>query len=151
MNCPEAASARCVCLRLAHDGEQNVRGNVPKTVASVHRVVCRWCCTKRNVGAFLNQNAGTEFAYPTSLDSEGTYIWHLRLNAPYTGIMVRTVVVKFSLSPGSIRLKIAPWTEPTSLVTAVFNDAAITSVNEYAEEQLIDLDLPWDIIGFDSR
>lgn len=58
-------------------------------------------------------------------------------------------VVEFELTPNRIRLRVAPWEEPASWTQAVFCNAAMISLDQYAEEGE-ELDLPWDIIGFDS-
>jgi hypothetical protein len=58
-------------------------------------------------------------------------------------------VVEFSLTPGRIRLRVAPWDDPTTSVQAVFSNARFSSLDQYADKG-DDLDLPWDIIGFDS-
>ena len=58
-------------------------------------------------------------------------------------------VFEFALAPKCMRLRVAPWEEPASWVQAVFFDAKLASVEEYADEE-DGLDLPWDIIGFDS-
>jgi hypothetical protein len=58
-------------------------------------------------------------------------------------------IFEFTLAPGYIRLRAAPWEEPKVWVLAVFADARLAYVEEYADDGE-DLDLPWDIIGFDS-
>lgn len=58
-------------------------------------------------------------------------------------------VVEFELTPKTICLRVAPWEEPASWAQAVFCNAAIISLDQYADETG-ELDLPWDIIGFDS-
>ena len=58
-------------------------------------------------------------------------------------------VVEFSLEPGYIRLRVAPWEELAAWVVAVFPNAKLTSVEAYADEIDV-LVLPWDIIAFDS-
>jgi hypothetical protein len=58
-------------------------------------------------------------------------------------------LIEFSLLPGCIRLRVAPWEEPAAWVQAEFANARFSSLDQYAD-QGEDLDLPWDIIGFDS-
>jgi hypothetical protein len=58
-------------------------------------------------------------------------------------------VIEFGLTPGRVRLRVAPWEDPTESVQAVFNNAKFSSLDNYADKGA-DLDLPWDIIGFDS-
>ncbi len=53
------------------------------------------------------------------------------------------------LRPGFLRLRLASWSEPEAWVQAVFANMKLFSVNEYAD-QSDELDLPWDIVGFDS-
>jgi hypothetical protein len=45
---------------------------------------------------------------------------------------------------------VAPWERLGSLVIAEFTEAKITSIEVYADDT-DDLNLPWDIIGFDSH
>lgn len=58
-------------------------------------------------------------------------------------------VTEFSVSPGVVRLRLAPWAGRIVHTTAVFLDARVTSAEVYADPG--DLDPPWDIIGFDSE
>jgi hypothetical protein len=58
-------------------------------------------------------------------------------------------VIEFSLVPGFILLRVAPWDEPTAWVKAGFANARFSSLDQYANKGE-ELDLPWDIIGFDS-
>ena len=58
-------------------------------------------------------------------------------------------VIELNLAPRCIRLRVAPWTDETAWVLALFHNVKLASLEEYAEGQ--DFDLPWDIIGFDSH
>lgn len=58
-------------------------------------------------------------------------------------------VFEFILAPGIVHVRLAPWSEPEASVQAVFANSKLSSVDEYADE-IGELDLPWDIIGFDS-
>jgi hypothetical protein len=58
-------------------------------------------------------------------------------------------VIEFFLKPGYVRLRLAPWSEPEAWVQAGFANAKLASVETYGHEG-DELDLPWDIIGFDS-
>jgi hypothetical protein len=57
-------------------------------------------------------------------------------------------VCEFMLSPGVVRLRLAPWEGPRVATVATFHDARIKSVETYADSP-DELELPWDIIGFD--
>ncbi len=57
-------------------------------------------------------------------------------------------VVGFKLSENRITIQVAPWTQLEAKTTTEFSEAKITSVDVYAEEG-DELNLPWDIIGFD--
>ena len=61
-------------------------------------------------------------------------------------------VIEFSLVPGSIMLRATPWDKPAEWVKAVFENARFFSLDQYPDkgDKGEDLDLPWDIIGFDS-
>jgi hypothetical protein len=58
-------------------------------------------------------------------------------------------VLEFTPGEGNILLRVAPWVDLSAWVEAVFANAKCTSVDEYPDE-VDGLDLPWDIIGFDS-
>jgi hypothetical protein len=58
-------------------------------------------------------------------------------------------VFEFNLAPGCIRLRVAPWADPSASVEAVFTNARFSSLDQYADTGEA-LDLPWDILGFDS-
>lgn len=57
-------------------------------------------------------------------------------------------VFEFALSPGVVRLRVSPWEGPHVETVADFNEALLTSSESYPDDPG-DLDLPWDIIGFD--
>ncbi len=57
-------------------------------------------------------------------------------------------VSEFALSPGVVRLRLAPWEGPSVSTVATFHDARLVSVDAYADGPE-DLELPWDVIGFD--
>lgn len=59
-------------------------------------------------------------------------------------------VVKIGQSEKRLVMSVAPWEQLGSAVTARFLDARITSVDVYADDPE-DLNLPWDIIGFDCH
>ena len=58
-------------------------------------------------------------------------------------------VVEITLAEKRLVMSVAPWEQLASLVSAEFTEATITSLEVYADGP-DDLDLPWDIIGFDS-
>ena len=58
-------------------------------------------------------------------------------------------VVAFNLSEKRLVVSVTPWTDLLSVVIADFPEAGITSMDVYADGH-DDLNLPWDIIGFDS-
>lgn len=58
-------------------------------------------------------------------------------------------VFEFNLSSDRITITVAPWVNSEAKVNAVFNHAKINYVSEYSDKH-DPLDLPWDIIGFDS-
>ena len=58
-------------------------------------------------------------------------------------------VTEFAVSPGVIRVCVAPRVGPRVRTTAVFRGARVTSVEVYPTDPG-DLDPPWDVIGFDS-
>jgi hypothetical protein len=57
-------------------------------------------------------------------------------------------VTEFTVSPGTLRLRLTPWEGP-GYTDAVFGEARLTSVECYPLNHS-DLDPPWDVIGFDS-
>ena len=57
-------------------------------------------------------------------------------------------VAEFTARPGVIRLRLVPWEGPRIHTVAVFGEARLTSVEAYPSAPG-DLDLPWDVIGFD--
>ena len=58
-------------------------------------------------------------------------------------------VVEVSLSANRLILTVAPWVDLSSVKVAEFLESKITSVEVYAVDA-DELNLPWDIIGFDS-
>ena len=56
-------------------------------------------------------------------------------------------VSEFTVSPGVVRLRLAPGEGPGHTV-AVFGEARLTSVEAYPRAPE-DLDLPWDVVGID--
>ena len=58
-------------------------------------------------------------------------------------------VVSLALTQDKLLLTVAPWGELGSPFSAEFPELKITSLEVYPDEP-IDLNLPWDIIGFDS-
>jgi hypothetical protein len=59
-------------------------------------------------------------------------------------------VTEFTASPGGVRLRLVPWEGPRVETVAVFGEARLTSVETYPDSP-DDLDLPWDVIGFDCE
>ncbi len=59
-------------------------------------------------------------------------------------------VVGITLAVGRIGVQVAPWGNLGAVVTAEFPQASVTSLDLYAGESH-DLNLPWDIIGFDCH
>ena len=57
-------------------------------------------------------------------------------------------VVAFTVSPGTVRLHLAPWAGSQVHTHAVFGEARLTSVEAYPDDHR-PLDPPWDVIGFD--
>lgn len=57
-------------------------------------------------------------------------------------------VVGFSQMQDSIRVMVAPWERLGEAREAVFHRARITSIDVYADDD-DDLNIPWDIIGFE--
>ena len=57
-------------------------------------------------------------------------------------------VVEFAMSPGVIRLHLAPWAGLQVHTYAVFGEVRLTSVEAYPDDRR-PLDPPWDVIGFD--
>lgn len=57
-------------------------------------------------------------------------------------------VVGMNLSAGRLVLEVAPWHQLQAKTTAAFPEAKITSLDAYADDA-DDLNMPWDIIGFD--
>jgi hypothetical protein len=57
-------------------------------------------------------------------------------------------VVGFQLFESRITIQVAPWAQLEARITAEFSEAKITSLDVYADDP-DDLNLPWDIIGFD--
>jgi hypothetical protein len=60
-----------------------------------------------------------------------------------------SAVVAVALVEKQILISIAPWEQLSLAVSAQFEEAMITSLEVYADSP-DDLNLPWDIIGFDS-
>jgi hypothetical protein len=58
-------------------------------------------------------------------------------------------VVEITLAEKRVLVSVAPWERLASVVTAEFMEAKIASIEVYADGSE-DLNLPWDIIGFDS-
>ncbi len=58
-------------------------------------------------------------------------------------------VVEMVLSANRFVVSLAPWTTLAAVKVAEFMEPKITSINVYADNP-DDLNLPWDIIGFDS-
>ena len=50
--------------------------------------------------------------------------------------------------PDVVRIHFAPWVEPRVVTRASFGEARLTSV-EASPDDVDDLSLPWDVIGFD--
>jgi hypothetical protein len=59
-------------------------------------------------------------------------------------------VVEITLADKRLVVSVAPWDQLAAAVTAEFTKVTITSVDVYADGP-DDLNLPWDIIGFDSH
>ena len=62
---------------------------------------------------------------------------------------VTHAVVGFALTQDKLLLTVAPWNDLAFLLSAEFPAFKITSLDVYPDEP-IDLNLPWDIIGFNS-
>jgi hypothetical protein len=58
-------------------------------------------------------------------------------------------VVEITLSADRLIVSVAPWTSLSVIKVAEFMEPKVTSIEVYADES-DDLNLPWDIIGFDS-
>ena len=58
-------------------------------------------------------------------------------------------VVEIVLSAGRLIVSVAPWASLPDVKVAEFTEAKITSIFVYTDSP-DDLNLPWDIIGFDS-
>ena len=58
-------------------------------------------------------------------------------------------VSEFTASPGVVRLKLTPWEGPQVHTCAVFGEDRLISLDAYPDDRCT-LDLPWDVIGFDS-
>lgn len=58
-------------------------------------------------------------------------------------------VIGFALTQNKLLLTVAPWGDLGSPLSAEFSEFKITSLEVYPDEPT-DLNLPWDIIGFDS-
>jgi hypothetical protein len=58
-------------------------------------------------------------------------------------------VVAITLSADRLVLSVAPWSSLSVVKVAEFMEPKITSIEVYADNT-VDLNLPWDIIGFDS-
>jgi hypothetical protein len=59
-------------------------------------------------------------------------------------------VVEVTLSAERLILTVAPWAEPSSVKVAEFLEPRVVSVTVNTDDP-DDLNLPWDIIGFDSH
>jgi hypothetical protein len=59
-------------------------------------------------------------------------------------------VVEIVLAADKLVLSVAPWTSLPDVKVAEFTEAKIASIDVYADSP-DDLNLPWDIIGFDSH
>ena len=57
-------------------------------------------------------------------------------------------VSEFTVLPGVVRLHLLPWEGPQIYTIATFRQARLMSVETYPINP-DDLDLPWDVIGFD--
>jgi len=57
---------------------------------------------------------------------------------------------EFGLAQGCVRLRLAPWEGEKLLTQATFEEAKVLSLSQLDEPDEEDLNLPWDIIGFDS-
>jgi hypothetical protein len=58
-------------------------------------------------------------------------------------------VVEITLAAKRLVVSVAPWVQLDLVVSAEFTEATIKSIDVYAADH-DDLNLPWDIIGFDS-
>src|SRR5262245_36455997 len=58
-------------------------------------------------------------------------------------------VVAITLSADRLVVSVPPWSSLTAVKVAEFTEPKITSIEVYADTA-DDLNLPWDIIGFDS-
>jgi hypothetical protein len=58
-------------------------------------------------------------------------------------------VVEIGLSTKRLILSVVPWTHPSLVKVAEFMQSRISSIEVYADNP-DDLNLPWDIIGFNS-
>lgn len=67
----------------------------------------------------------------------------------FRGRNVTHAVVGWALTPDKLLLTVAPWEDLGSPLCAEFPEFKITSLELYPDEP-DDLNLPWDIIGFDS-
>jgi hypothetical protein len=63
-------------------------------------------------------------------------------------------IVEFTLALGSIRLRLAPWkgegVSHEALTEATFPNTKLLSLWQTEEPEEDELNLPWDIIGFDN-
>jgi len=57
-------------------------------------------------------------------------------------------VIEFALTPDKLLLTVAPWIELSDRISAEFAEFEITALEVYPDEPS-DMNLPWDIIGFD--
>jgi hypothetical protein len=59
-------------------------------------------------------------------------------------------IIEFTLVQGCVRLRLAPWEGLRLITEATFESAKVLSLSQFDEPDEEDLNLPWDIIGFDS-
>lgn len=59
-------------------------------------------------------------------------------------------VSEFAISSDGVRLQLLPWEGPQVQTVAVFSEAKLLSVWSNTDD-LPNLDLPWDVIGFDCQ
>ncbi len=59
-------------------------------------------------------------------------------------------IIGLVLSPGVMRIELAPWEGPRVTTIATFTDAKLTSIEAFPDD-VDDLNLPWDLIGCDCH
>jgi hypothetical protein len=87
---------------------------------------------------WLNQTKEESFAVATEIEK------FLYQNGP------THAVVRFCQSTDKIVLSIAPWTDLDAVKTVEFANARVTSLQTTSNDPA-ELNLPWDIIGFDAQ